>query len=72
MREGQTPVLEPEMVRALLDSFEADDVVTLRNRAIVSTMLFSFARVGAVVKLDGRHYELQGVGVEAHRRKMSP
>jgi len=60
MREGQTPVLEPEMVRALLDSFEADDVVTLRNRAIVSTMLFSFARVGAVVKLDGCHYELQG------------
>lgn len=61
MREGQTPVLEPEMVRALLDSFEADDVVTLRNRAIVSTMLFSFARVGAVTKLDGRHYELQGM-----------
>lgn len=60
-REGQTPVLEPEMVRVLLDSFDADDVVTLRNRAIISTMLFSFARVGAVTKLDGRHYELQGM-----------
>ena len=59
-REGQTPILEPEMVRALLGSFEGGDVVTLRDRAIVSTMLFSFARVGAVTKLDGRHYELQG------------
>ena len=59
-REGQTPVLEPELVRALLDSFEGEDVVALRDRAIVSTMLFSFARVGAVTKLDGRHYEVQG------------
>ncbi len=60
-REGQTPVLEPEMVRALLDSFEGDDVVTLWERAIVSTMLFSFARVGAVTKFEGRHYEQQGL-----------
>ncbi|MGH1349020.1 MAG: tyrosine-type recombinase/integrase [Nannocystales bacterium] len=60
-REGQTPVLEPEMIRALLDSFEGECVVALRDRAIVSTMLFSFARVGAVTKLDGRHYEVQGV-----------
>ena len=59
-REGQTPILEPELVRELLASFDGDDVVTLRNRAIISTMLFSFARVGAVTKLDGRHYEVQG------------
>lgn len=59
-REGQTPVLEPEIVRALLDSFVGEDVVTLRDRAIVSMMLFTFARVGAVTKLDGRHYEVQG------------
>ena len=55
--EGKTPILEAEDVRALLESIGTEDVVDLRDRAILSLMLYTFARVGAVVKLDGRHYE---------------
>jgi len=55
--EGKTPILEAEDVRALFDSIGAEDVIDLRDRAILSLMLYTFARVGAVVKVDGRHYE---------------
>lgn len=55
--EGKTPILEDEDVRALFESIGTEDVVDLRDRAILSLMLFSFGRVGAVVKVDGRHYE---------------
>jgi len=55
--EGKTPILEAEDVRALFGSIGTEDVVDLRDRAILSLMLYTFARVGAVVKVDGRHYE---------------
>jgi len=55
--EGKTPILEAEDVRALFESIGTEDVIDLRDRAILSLMLYTFARVGAVVKLDGRHYE---------------
>ena len=55
--EGKTPILEAEDVRALFASIGTEDVVDLRDRAILSLMLYTFARVGAVVKMDGRHYE---------------
>ena len=55
--EGKTPILEAEDVRALFESIGTDDVIDLRDRAILSLMLYTFARVGAVVKVDGRHYE---------------
>ena len=56
--EGKTPILEVEDVRALFASIGTLDVVDLRDRAILSVMLYAFARVGAVVKMDGRHYEV--------------
>jgi len=56
--EGKTPILEVEDVRALFASIGTLDVVGLRDRAILSVMLYAFARVGAVVKMDGRHYEV--------------
>ncbi len=55
--EGKTPILGAEDVRALFGSIGTEDVVDLRDRAILSLMLYTFARVGAMVKVDGRHYE---------------
>ncbi len=59
-QEGKTPVLEREQARALLSAIETDTVVGLRDRALISVMLFAFARVGAVVKMRVKDYEGAG------------
>ncbi len=45
---GKTPVLTAEEVRALLDSIGASTLGGLRDRALLSVMVYSFARVSAV------------------------
>ena len=56
VKKGKTPVLGPEEARALLDSIEVDTILGLRDRALISVMLFSFARIGAVVAMNGEDY----------------
>jgi site-specific recombinase XerD len=51
VREGKTPVLERSEARRLFESIPTDDVVSLRDRAMLAVMLFQFVRVGAVVKM---------------------
>lgn len=60
VKTGKTPVLSGEEARALLDSIETSHVVGLRDRALISVMIYSFARVGAVVKLQVKDYYTQG------------
>lgn len=57
---GKTPVLERDQAKALLDSIVGDDVLARRDKALLAVMLFSFARVGAVVRMKVRDY--QGAG----------
>jgi len=49
--EGKTPEITRSQVRRLLKSFGTGDVIGLRDRAIVATMIFTAARVGAVAGL---------------------
>ena len=49
VRVGKTAVLEPAEARALLDSIDAATPVGLRDRALISLMVYSFARIGAAV-----------------------
>lgn len=57
-KHGKTPVLRPEQARHLLDSIDTDTVVGLRDRAIIGVMVYSFARVGAVVRMKiGDYYD---------------
>ena len=49
--EGKTPVLEPKEARALFETIAGGDVVSLRDKALLSVMLFGLVRVGAVVKM---------------------
>jgi site-specific recombinase XerD len=49
VRSGKTAVLEPAEARALLDSIEATTPAGLRDRALISLMVYSFARVGAAL-----------------------
>ena len=49
--EGKTPVLTAEEARTLLDSIDTSNLHGQRDRAMISLMLYTFARVGAVTKM---------------------
>lgn len=51
MAVGSTPVLSAEEARLLLDSIDTGTVIGLRDRALIATMVFSFARIEAAVSL---------------------
>lgn len=51
VRKGKTAVLSAEEARTLLDSIPADSLIGLRDRALIATMVYTFARVGAVIKM---------------------
>ncbi len=57
---GKTPVLDREQARALFDSIDGSTVVGARDKALIAVMLFSFARVGAVVKMKMSDYRGAG------------
>jgi len=60
LKKGKTPVLTAEEARQLLQSITTDTVIGLRDRALVATMLYSFARVSAVVGMRVQDYYPQG------------
>jgi site-specific recombinase XerD len=60
VKVGKTPVLTEEEARTLFDSIDTGTVVGLRDRAFLAVMTYSFARVGAVVKMEVRDYYTQG------------
>src|SRR5215211_6414892 len=58
IKKGKTPVLSAPDARRLLDSIETGHVVGLRDRALIGLMVYSFARVSAVVKMRvGDYYQ---------------
>ena len=72
VKKGKTPVLTAEEARALLDSIptvrtgqhgdgaEKPLLVGLRDRALIGAMVYTFARVSAVLRMRVRDYFLQG------------
>ena len=60
VKRGKTPVLQPEEVRLLLDSIDTSTVGGLRDRALLGVMVYSFARVSAVVSMNVDDYYQQG------------
>ena len=60
MKKGKTPVLSVEETRELLDSIKPDTLMGLRDRALIALMVFTFARVGAAVKMRVDDYFIQG------------
>jgi integrase len=51
MKKGKTPVLQADETRLLLNSIDTSHVVGLRDRALVAVMIYSFARVSAVIHM---------------------
>jgi integrase/recombinase XerD len=60
VKKGKTPVLTATQARELLDSIDITDVVGLRDRALIAVMVFSFARIGAVTKMNVEDYWRNG------------
>ena len=60
VKKGSTPVLTAEETRELLQSIDTDNIAGLRDRAIIGVMVYSFARVGAVVGMNVKDYFQQG------------
>lgn len=60
VKRGKTPVLTAEDARALLDSIDVSTPVGLRDRALIAVMVFSFARVSAVVGMRVGDYYRNG------------
>ena len=58
--EGKTPALSVEQARRLLTSINTSHVVGLRDRAIIATLIYTAARVGAVAKLRLGDYYADG------------
>ena len=60
LRRGKTPVLTKDETRMLLENIDISLVMGLRDRALIATMVYSFARVGAVVGMRVGDYYRNG------------
>ena len=58
--KGATPVLSPAEARKLLETIDTGALARLRDRALLSVMLYSFARVSAVLGMGRQGYFGQG------------
>ena len=58
--KGATPVLTPAEMRSLLDRIDPGPLVGLRDRALLSVLVYSFARVSAAVAMRRQDYFRQG------------
>lgn len=60
VKKGTTPVLSAEEARTLLASIDGDAPVDLRDRALVALMTYTFARVGAALRMRVADVYVQG------------
>jgi site-specific recombinase XerD len=58
--KGRTQVLNAEEARALLDSIDTNDIIGLRDRALIGLMIYTFARVGAAIGMTVGDVYVQG------------
>ena len=60
VKKGKTPVLAAEEARALIDAIDTSTVIGLRDRALIGLMVYTFARVGAAIKMRVEDVYFQG------------
>ena len=60
VKKGKTPVLSAEQAREFLDSINTSTMIGLRDRALIGVMVYSFARIGAVVGMNVEDYWQNG------------
>ena len=60
IKRGKTPALTAEETRQLLDAIRTDTIAGLRDRALIGTMVYSFARIGAALAMKVQDYYPEG------------
>lgn len=60
VKKGKTPVLSANEARALLDAIDNGTVTGLRDRALIGLMVYSFARIGAALRMRVEDVYVQG------------
>jgi site-specific recombinase XerD len=58
--KGKTPVLAADEARAVLEAIDTGTLIGLRDRALIGVMIYSFARVNAVIGMKVKDYFSQG------------
>jgi site-specific recombinase XerD len=64
VKTGKTPVLDGKEWRKLLDAIPTATVRDLRDRALIATLTYSFARIGAALKMKVEDLRPKGAGWE--------
>jgi len=64
VKTGKTPVLESKEWRKLIDAIPTGTVRDLRDRALIATLTYSFARIGAALKMKVEDLRPKGAGWE--------
>lgn len=62
VKTGKTPALEGAEWRKLLDAIPTETVRDLRDRALIATLTYSFARIGAALKMKVEDLRPKGAG----------
>ena len=60
VKKGKTPVLNAEEMKAFFAAIPTETLSGLRDKALIGVMVYSFARVGAVVGMNIEDYVQQG------------
>jgi site-specific recombinase XerD len=70
VKSGKTPVLDGAEWRRLLDSIPAVTLRDLRDRALIATLTYSFARITAALKMKVEDLRPRGAGwtVQLHEK----
>ena len=59
-KKGKTPVLDRDEARALISGIDTSSLTGLRDRALIGVMIYTFARIGAVLQMKVGDYFTQG------------
>jgi site-specific recombinase XerC len=59
--EGKTPAFDTDQVQKVLDKIDTSNEVGLRDRALLGTLAYTFARIGVVVSLKVEDYFQTGM-----------
>jgi site-specific recombinase XerD len=62
VKTGKTPVLEGREWRRLIDTIPTETVRDLRDRALIATLTYAFARIGAALKMKVEDLQPKAAG----------
>ena len=70
VKTGKTPVLDGDEWRKLIDSIPTETVRDLRDRALIATLTYSFARITAALQMKVEDLRPQGAGwrIQLHEK----